>query len=94
MKVLPLVALLVVICQGASAQTSECSTIPRASDRLACYDRTTPPTAMKPIRPKSPPSPDKAAASAIPPDQGQLVDKLAIENSKLDARLKTICRGC
>jgi hypothetical protein len=91
MKVLPLAALLVVICQGASAQTSECSTVPKASDRLACYDRATPPTPAKSARPKSPPSPDKAT---IPPDQKQLVDKLAIENSRLDARLKTICRGC
>ena len=37
-------------------------------------------------------APDKAAGA--PPDQGQVVDMLAVENSRLDARLKTICRGC
>jgi hypothetical protein len=94
MKVLPLAALLVVICQGAVAQTSECSTVPKASDRLACYDRATPPSAAKPVTSKEKPSKDKAAASNTPADQGQVVDMLAAENSKLDARLKTICRGC
>jgi hypothetical protein len=39
-------------------------------------------------------APDKQAAPASQADQGQVVDMLAAENSKLDARLKTICRGC
>jgi hypothetical protein len=29
-----------------------------------------------------------------PTNQADAVDMLAAENSKLDARLKTICRGC
>ena len=66
--------------------------MPKASDRLACYDRATPPIAAKSVKPKFPVSP--VAASTSPPDQGQVVDMLAAENSKLDARLKTICRGC
>ncbi len=37
---------------------------------------------------------DKQAAPATAAEQGQVVDMLAAENSKLDARLKTICRGC
>jgi hypothetical protein len=95
MKFLLLTASIFVGCQGAVAQTSECSTVPKASDRLACYDRATPPSAAKPIASK-----DKAviskgkAASDAPPNQGQLVDLLAVENSKLDAKIKTICRGC
>jgi hypothetical protein len=80
--------LLVVCCQAAVAQTSECSTVPKASDRLACYDRATPPSAAKPSALK------KAAASNTPSDQGSLVDGLAVENAKLDAKLKKICRGC
>ena len=63
-------------------------------DALACYDRVAPPTAVIPAMSMTPLAPDKAAASTIPPDQGQAVDMLAAENSKLDARLKTICRGC
>jgi hypothetical protein len=89
MKLLLLTALIFVGCQGAVAQTSECSTVPKASDRLACYDRATPPSAAKPV-----PSKQKAAASNASPDQGTIVDALAVENAKLDAKLKKICRGC
>jgi hypothetical protein len=92
MKLFPLAVLFILVGQGAIAQTSECSTVPKASDRLACYDRATPPTAAKPVKSKSPLSP--VAASTSPPNQGQFVDMLAVENSKLDARIKTICRGC
>jgi hypothetical protein len=91
-----LISLLVLVCtfsQVASAQTTQCQSVPKASDRLACYDRASPPTAAgKRAAAKTPAAPDKAAAA--PPDQGQVVDMLAVENSKLDARLKTICRGC
>jgi type II secretory pathway component PulL len=89
MKVLLLTALLVVICHGADAQTPECSKVPKASDRLACYDRATPPSAAKPATSKQ-----KAAASNTSRDQGTVVDALAVENAKLDAKLKKICRGC
>jgi len=84
-------------------QNAQCQSVPKASDRLACYDRMNPPTAAgksapaatdKSATPKTPTAPGKPAASGAPPDQGQVVDMLAVENSKLDARLKTICRGC
>ena len=52
MKFLVLTALIFVGCQGAVAQASECSTVPKASDRLACYDRVMPPTAAKPVMSK------------------------------------------
>jgi len=35
-----------------------------------------------------------AGPSKTPTEQAQVVDMLAAENSKLDAKLKTICRGC
>jgi hypothetical protein len=89
MKFLLLITLMFVGCQGAVAQTSECSTVPKASDRLACYDRATPPSAAK-----SATSKQKAAVSSTSSDQGSVVDALAVENAKLDAKLKRICRGC
>jgi hypothetical protein len=92
MKLFPLAVLLISVGQGSVAHASECSAVPKASDRLACYDRATPPIAAKPVKPKFPLSP--VAATTSPPEQGQVVDMLAVENSKLDARLKTICRGC
>jgi hypothetical protein len=72
------------------AQTTQCQYIPKASDRLACYDRATPPSGA----PKTPAVTGKTTATSPPADQAQAVDMLAVENSKLDARLKTICRGC
>jgi hypothetical protein len=89
MKLLLLTALIFAGCQSAVAQTSECSTVPKARDRLACYDRATPPSVAKRGSSKQ-----KAAASDAPSEQGRVVDALAVENAKLDAKLKRICRGC
>jgi hypothetical protein len=55
MRVIALVVLLCAVCEPAIAQTSECRSIPKASARLACYDKMSPPTA-----------PDKAATSKTP----------------------------
>jgi hypothetical protein len=95
MKIIVLLALLCTFSEVALAQAPECQSIPKASDRLACYDRAAPPKAVgKRAASKTSAAPDKQAAPATPADQGQVVDMLAVENSKLDARLKTICRGC
>ena len=95
MRVITLLILLFPISGIATAQTTQCQSIPKASDRLACYDKATPPTATgKPASPKDPTAQSKAAASKTPNDQARVVDMLAVENSKLDAKLKTICRGC
>jgi hypothetical protein len=37
---------------------------------------------------------EEVAAPSAPRDQGSIVDALAVENAKLDAKLKQICRGC
>ena len=76
------------LCGGATAQTTPCQTIPKAADRLACYDRVTPPMAAPSA------ATSKGAAKSSSAEQAQKVDMLAAENSKLDAKLKTICRGC
>ena len=89
MKFLLLTASIFVAHQGAVAQASECSTVPKASDRLACYDRATPPSSARHAAAKQ-----KAVAASTSPDQGSVVDALAVENAKLDAKLKKICRGC
>jgi hypothetical protein len=85
MKSVVLLLALCAFCGPAVAQTSECQSIQKASDRLACYDRAAPPTS------RAKPS----AASPAPASQpGQPVDALAAENARLDARIKNICRGC
>jgi hypothetical protein len=91
MKFLLLIALIFVGCQAAVAQTSECSTVPKASDRLACYDRAMPPTDGKKSAASRISGPPNQAAT---PSQAPLADLLATENSRLDAKIKNICRGC
>jgi hypothetical protein len=85
MKSIALLVVLCAFCGPATAQTSECQSIPKASDRLACYDRAMPP--MNRAKP--------AVASSTPsPQQGQPGDLLAAENARLDAKINNICRGC
>jgi hypothetical protein len=72
------------------AQSTLCQSVAKARDRLACYDRATPPA----VSPKAPAVTGKRAAPSPPADQAQVVDMLAVENSKLDALLKTTCRSC
>ena len=93
MRSLAILALIIsAIPTAGSAQTVECRTIPKATDRLACYDRLTPPMAVQ--KPTSaaaatPAQQTPAAGSATP-----LADTLAIENARLSSKLKSICRGC
>jgi hypothetical protein len=95
MRAIALLLLLGTLSDVAIAQTSQCQSIPKASDRLACYDRAAPPTAAgKAAVSKTPTAADKPAASNTPPEQGKIIDMLAAENAKLDAKIKTICRGC
>jgi hypothetical protein len=70
---------------SAIAQASECQSIPRASARLACYDKISPPIAA-----------GKAATSKMLPtsEPGKFVDLLSAENARTDAAMKNICRGC
>jgi hypothetical protein len=68
----------------APAQAADCRSVANSSERLACYDKATPPTAQRAAAPKP------AMADQEPPAG----DVLAVENSKLDARIKGICRGC
>lgn len=85
MRTVALLAVLCAFCGSAIAQTSECQSISKASDRLACYDRAAPPTSQS----------KSAAASRTPsPKSDQTLDPLAAENARLDARINNICRGC
>jgi len=85
MKFIMLLAAFCAFCAPAIAQTNECQSIPKATDRLACYDKAAPPASR--VKP--------AAASKTPaPQPGQSPDLLAAENARLDAKLNNICRGC
>jgi hypothetical protein len=84
MKIIAMVLALGAFSGPVLAQTNECQSIPKATDRLACYDRATPPIS----------SPKPAAASQPRSRQDQPADALAAENARLDARINNICRGC
>jgi hypothetical protein len=91
MKPVVTLILLCVLCGPAAAQTSECQSVPKASDRLACYDRLMPPTNRSKSSSAAAAKSSDAATSA---PQAQSGDMLANENAHLDSRIKTICRGC
>jgi hypothetical protein len=82
-------ALLIALCTipaVAGAQTGDCRSIANSTERLACYDKATPQAAQA----SRPAAPKPASAEQLAP----LGDMLAAENSKLDAKIKGICRGC
>ena len=91
MKPVALLIMFCGLCGPAAAQTSECQSVPKASDRLACYDRLMPPTGKSK---SSAMSSGKASDASSSSSQGQSGDMLADENARLDSRIKTICRGC
>ena len=97
MKYIFPIFVLALIPHAARAQASNCQSIANQIDRLACYDKASPtPSAAAPPKKidTTPKKPEKAAAPKAQPEQGQVVDMLAAENKRLDAKLKTICRGC
>jgi hypothetical protein len=97
MRIIAILILLCTFSKVAGAQTVEqCPPSPRAGDLLGCYDRTAPPPARgKRATPRVTTAPDKPAVSKTPTDpRAQADDMFADENKKLDAKVKTICRGC
>ena len=85
MKVIAVVVASCAFCASAMAQTTECQSIPKASDRLACYDKAAPPAS------RGKPAAASPTAAAQP---GQAADLLAAENARLSAKINNICRGC
>jgi hypothetical protein len=81
-----IIALAFALCMlSGTAFAQECRSVPKASDRLACYDRIDPAIAQtkKSATPKSPAT-----------DQTQTIDGLAVENARLNKKIGNICRGC
>jgi hypothetical protein len=108
MRIVALLILLYPISGIADAQTAEqCPPREGAGDVLNCYNGIAPPPALRKPR-KSRPSaaPDNTAtikqpiADSKPPSKAAtdgrapFVDMLDVENKKLGAKLKTLCRGC
>jgi hypothetical protein len=96
MRIIAILILLCVSSKVASAQTTEpCPPAPRAGDLLNCYNRTAPPPSLGKRATSKITTLDNPALSQTPTNQRAPVDDLLNdENKKLDAKLKTLCRGC
>ena len=95
MKSIWLLFLLGTLSSVANAQTLECQSISKASDRQACNDRAPPAWVAEHDRQpgsRIPDQPDQAASGSNTPTP--LADVLAAERAKLNAATKSICRGC
>ena len=96
MRAIGLLFLLGTLSNVAIAQTSECQSISKASDRQACHDKATPAWVRQ--HEKQPGSrispPEQAAAASDTPNRTPLAYLLTEENAKLNVKTKSICRGC
>lgn len=108
MRSITLLVLLCTTSGVASAQTAEqCPPTLRAGDLLNCYNGTEPPHTLgrskaskastatdRPEAINVPIAVDKVGSKTLTNEKTPYVDMLAVENKKLDAKLKTLCRGC
>ena len=108
MRVVALLILLCPFSGAASAQTTErCPPTARAGDFIGCYNGIAPQSALGKTKRttastatvntaaiKDPIAEDKPASKAATDGRAPHVDMLAVENKKLDTKLKTLCRGC
>jgi hypothetical protein len=86
MRFFAALAAICALCQPAMAQAPDCKSMTKADARLACYDKATPPAAA--AKPASRPGPGPKA------DTAKYVDTISAEDAVMNARLKSICRGC
>ena len=89
MRFFAALAAICALCQPALAQAPDCKSMTNADARLACYDKATPPAASSATA-----KPAARPASASKVDAAKYVDSISAEDAKMNARLKSICRGC
>jgi hypothetical protein len=77
------------LTQAASAETGDCSAIADAAAKLACYNNEAPPAAARPARTSRVARPPTAAADSLKP-----IDQPSDEDAAVNAKMRSICRGC
>jgi len=92
MRLFAILAAIFLLSPSALAATPECKTIPTASARLACYDK----AALAASADKSAAAKPAATggAAAAKPGTEKYVDTIGVEDARMNAQLKNICRGC
>ena len=89
MRFFAALAAICALCQPALAQSPDCKSMTNSDARLACYDK----TAAAP----APSATGRTPSRAVPPskvDAAKYVDSISAEDAKMNARLKSICKGC
>jgi len=94
MRTIGLLFLLSTLSNVAIAQASECQSISKASERKACLDKAPPAWVAEHSKQPGSRTSDQATSESNTPSQRTLADVLAEENSKLNAKIKNLCRGC
>ena len=83
------------LTQAASAEIGDCSAIADAAAKLACYNNEAPTPAKKPMAPRmAPRSPATARPAASTTEGTKYIDKIGNEDALVDAKMRSICRGC
>ena len=92
MRLFAILAAICLLSPSALAATPECKTIPAASARLARYDK----AALAASADKSAAAKPAATAGAAAEKSGteKYVDTIGVEDARMNAQLKNICRGC
>jgi hypothetical protein len=89
-----LVAVFGAICaltQAASAEIGDCGAIADAAAKLACYNNEAPPKA---VRSSTARRPAAARAPATATDSPKGIDRPSDEDAAVDAKMRSLCRGC
>ncbi len=84
MKIIALFISLCALSQAAIAQTTDCKSIQKPTERLACYDKASP-VEKSAVR---------TTTNSSKVDPSNYVDSISAEDAVMNARLKSICRGC
>ena len=75
---------LITLCEPVIAQVSDCQSIQKAKDRLACYDTASPPLSR-----------NKSSIKHKTDTQQEGQDDLVgVENARVSKKIGSICRGC
>jgi hypothetical protein len=87
------------LTQAASAEIGDCSAIPDAAAKLACYNNEAPPkssrsAATRPPRVASPPAAAAARPTVPATESTKYTDTIGNEDAIVSAKMRGICRGC
>ena len=94
-----LVAVFGAICaltQAASAEIGDCSAIADAAAKLACYNNEASPKTSHstPARSAAARRPGGARSSGTAADGPKGIDRPSDEDAAVDAKMRSLCRGC